>query len=133
MSKRILLGILLLVTTALWANVTITWNQWPYGRRYIGGYTKWWMCPTGSHVTVPSFNSDDSIWDLVNLGGSAVNRNAESDIKPRDSAQGLPPAIASYAEKQIFNGQTSWGYENMDRHIQHPSATREAATSDGVL
>lgn len=114
MSKRILLGILLLVTTALWANVTITWNQWPYGPRYIGGYTKWWMCPTGSHVTVPSFNSDDSIWDLVNLGGSAVNRNAESRILPKDSAQGLPPAIASFAEKQIFNGQTSWGYESMD-------------------
>jgi len=114
MSKRISLGILSFATTVLWASVTITWDQWPYGLRNIGGYAKWWMSPTGSHVTVPSFNSDDSIWDLVNLGGSPVNRNAESDIRPKSEAQGTPPSIATYAEKQIFDGQTSWGYESMD-------------------
>jgi hypothetical protein len=114
MSKRILLGIPLLMTTVLWASVTITWDQWPYGPRNIGSYTKWWMSPDGGHVTVPSFNSDDSIWDLVDLGGPAVNRNAESDIRPKGEAQGSPPSVATYAEKQIFNGQTSWGYESMD-------------------
>jgi hypothetical protein len=116
MTRRILLGILLLAMTALWASVTITWDQWPYGPRYIGGYTKWWMNNTSGspHVTVPSFSSDDSIWDLVGLGGSATNRNAESDIRPKGEAQGSPPSIATYAEKQIFNGQTSWGYEGMD-------------------
>jgi hypothetical protein len=114
MSKRVLLGILLLATTALQAAVTITWDQWPYGPRYIGGYTKWWMSATSGSVTVPAFNSDDSIWDLVSLGGSSANLTAESDIKPKDSAQGTPPSIATYSEKQIFNGSTSWGYEGMD-------------------
>jgi hypothetical protein len=114
MYKRVLLILVLLASTSLWASVTITWDQWPYGPRYVGGYTKWWMSPTGSHVAVPSFNSDDSIWDLVNLGGSSVSRSAESDIRPKSEAQGIPPSIASYAERQIFDGQTSWGYESMD-------------------
>lgn len=101
--------------------VTITWDQWPYGVRYIGSYSKWWMSPDGSHITVPAFNPDDSIWDFTNLGGSQVNRNAESWIMTKQSAQGTPPAQATFAEKQVQGGQTSWGYEHMDTTggVQH--------------
>jgi hypothetical protein len=105
---------LLLVSAALAVDVTITWDKWPYGVRHIGSYFKWWMSADAGHVTVPEFNSDDTIWDLVNIGGSAVNRNAESYIRPKTEAQGSPPGICTYAEKQVFNGQTSWGYEHMD-------------------
>ena len=108
-------GMLLLVaglTAAI--GVTITWNQWPYGVRYIGTYSKWWMSPTGGSVTVPAFNPDDSIWDMTNIGGSSVNRNAESWIMTKGSAQGTPPSYCTFAEKQVQGGQTSWGYEHMD-------------------
>jgi hypothetical protein len=105
---------LLICSTALAVDITITWDQWPYGVRCIGDYSKWLMSPDAGHVTVPSFNADDTIWDLVDLGGSAVNRNAESDIRPKSEAEGSPPSYCTYAEKQIFNGQRSWGYEHMD-------------------
>lgn len=112
--RRIVVASILLVSIVAAVQVTITWDQWPYGKRYIGSYFKWWMSADGSHVPVPPFNADDTIWDLVDLGGSQVNRNAEAYIMPRDSARGTPPSLCTYAEKQVFGGQTSWGYEHMD-------------------
>ncbi len=110
----LLLALALLFGLAGAVDVTITWDQWPYGVRYIGSYSKWWMSPDGSHVTVPPFNPDDTIWDMTNIGGSQVNRNAESWIMDRSAAQGTPPSLCTFAEKQIQGGQTSWGYEHMD-------------------
>jgi hypothetical protein len=116
MIKRLSLFVFVLCALGLSAapGQTITWDQWPYGARYIGGYSKWWMSPDGSHITVPAFNPDDSIWDLTSLGGAGVNRNAESWIMTKQSAQGTPPSQCTFAEKQVQGGQTSWGYEHMD-------------------
>ncbi|MEO0108677.1 MAG: hypothetical protein ABIK62_05835 [candidate division WOR-3 bacterium] len=114
MLKRILVLVSATVSAGLAIDVTITWNQWPYGVRCIGDSFVWAMSPDGSHVTVPAFNPDDTLWDMVNVGGSALTRVAKSLIRPKSEAQGTPPTIATYAEKQIFSGQTSWGYEHMD-------------------
>jgi hypothetical protein len=115
MNRRVLFALFVVLAGLAGAiDLTITWNQWPYGVRYIGSYSKWWMTADGSHITVPVFNPDDTIWDMTNIGGSAANRNAESWIMDRSAAQGTPPAPCTYAEKQIQGGQTSWGYEHMD-------------------
>jgi hypothetical protein len=96
------------------ADVTITWDQWPYGVRNIGAYSKWWMSPDGSSITVPAFNADDTIWDMTDVGGGTVSRDAQSWVMNKSSAQGTPPSYCTFAEKQIQGGQTSWGYEGMD-------------------
>jgi hypothetical protein len=105
---------LVLVTGLFAVNVTITWDRWPYGVRSIGDTFRWWTNPSNvSSVEVPPFNVEDTIWDLVDLGGTSVNENASAYIRPKTESPN-PPAICTYAEKQVFHGSTSWGYEGMD-------------------
>ena len=114
MLKRVFFVGLVLATGLYAVDVTITWDRWPYGVRSIGDTFKWWTNPSNvSSVEVPAFNVEDTVWDLVDLGGSSVNENASAFIRPKGESPS-PPTICTYAEKQIFHGSTSWGYEGMD-------------------
>uniref|UniRef100_A0A7C4TBW9 T9SS type A sorting domain-containing protein n=1 Tax=candidate division WOR-3 bacterium TaxID=2052148 RepID=A0A7C4TBW9_UNCW3 len=97
-------------TAAFAVSVTITWNQWPYGAECIGNWFKWWYNGE-TPVSCPSFNPNDTIWDFKN-GSTAAT--AESYIRPKSEAQGNPPAICTYAERQVLSGSVSWGYEHKD-------------------
>ncbi|MEO0142733.1 MAG: T9SS type A sorting domain-containing protein [candidate division WOR-3 bacterium] len=103
--------LLIVITAAAFAvNVTIHWNEWPYGPECIGNYFKWWYNGENA-VSCPAFNPGDTIWDFKN---GPTNATAESYIRPKSEAAGSPPAQCSYAEKQVLSGSTSWGYEHKD-------------------
>ena len=63
MKHAVLMALTIALTGSLAAaaNVTIQWNQWPFGQRSIGSYSKWKMSPDNSHITVPVFNPSDTI------------------------------------------------------------------------
>lgn len=107
--KRLFL-VILLVSASFAVDVTIHWNEWPYGAECIGNWFKWWYNGE-TPVSCPSFNPSDTIWDFA-LGSTAAT--SESYIMDTSQAQGNPPPIATYAEKQVMSGEVSWGYESKD-------------------
>lgn len=100
----------LIINASLAVNVTIHWDEWPYGAECIGNWFKWWY-NGNTPVFCPAFNPSDTIWDFASGSTAATS---ESYIMDKSQAQGNPPAIATYAEKQVLAGDVSWGYESKD-------------------
>lgn len=86
----------------------ISADDWPYGDDCIGNHWDWYR---GQNSTWPGYEPDpaDSIWDFTS--GSTAS-TASSEIRPINESQGSPPAMATYAERQVLGGEISWGWEN---------------------
>jgi hypothetical protein len=89
------------------AQLVITADKWPYGDDCIGNHWDWYRGEEGSwggYVVNPI----DSTWDFTSGPTTTV---VSSEIRPISESQGNPPSMATFAERQVFGGEVSWGWE----------------------
>lgn len=100
--------LLAFLVSSVSAQLIIDATEWPYGDDCIGNKWNWYR---GQNGTWGGYDPDppDSIWDF---SSGPTSETASSEVRPINESQGSPPGNATFAEKQNFGGEISWGWEN---------------------
>ncbi len=111
-ARRFLICLLpIILTSKLFAQVTIDATNWPYGADQIGNY--WYYHNTSATVPVDIFGLNPYghgiHWDFST---GPTNSTATSEIRTVAEAPGPAPANSSYTEYQTQGGNSQWLYED---------------------